>query len=80
MGDWNLKRVELVDSLKCDCGGTYGVIAFITEYKVIRKILRRAIPFVGSPATSDSLEGARMRTILEHLEKVEAASRAPPES
>jgi hypothetical protein len=34
-----IKRVHQVDPLICDCGGTYRVIAFITEHKVIRKIL-----------------------------------------
>jgi hypothetical protein len=29
--------------LKCDCGGTLRVFSFITEHKVIRKILRWAI-------------------------------------
>ena len=35
-----IRRVYLVDPLKCDCGGTYRVIAFITEPKIIGKILR----------------------------------------
>ncbi len=34
-----IKRVHQTDPLQCDCGGTYRVIAFITEQKVIRKIL-----------------------------------------
>ena len=34
-----IKRVYQVDPLKCDCGGTLRVIGFITEHKVIRKIL-----------------------------------------
>jgi hypothetical protein len=34
-----IKRVHQTDPLRCDCGGTYRVIAFITEQKVIRKIL-----------------------------------------
>ena len=34
-----IKRVYLVDPLKCDCGGTFVVIAFITHHKVITKIL-----------------------------------------
>ncbi len=34
-----IKRVYQAEPLKCDCGGTYRVIAFITEHKVIRKIL-----------------------------------------
>ena len=66
------------DPLRCDCGGTYRVSAFITEQKVIlpRVALR------SSPATSDSLEGARMRTIrkiLAHLEERKSDSRLPPE-
>jgi hypothetical protein len=34
-----IRRVYQTDPLKCDCGGTYRVISFITEHKVIRKIL-----------------------------------------
>ena len=34
-----IKRVYQVDPLKCDCGGTLRVIGFITQHKVIRKIL-----------------------------------------
>jgi len=34
-----IKRVYQAEPLKCDCGGSYRVIAFITEHKVIRKIL-----------------------------------------
>jgi hypothetical protein len=34
-----IKRVYQTDPLKCKCGGTLRVIAFITEHKVIRKIL-----------------------------------------
>ena len=34
-----IKRVHQTDPLQCDCGGTYRVVAFITEQKVIRKIL-----------------------------------------
>ena len=34
-----IKRVYQTDPLRCDCGGTYRVVAFITEQKVIRKIL-----------------------------------------
>jgi hypothetical protein len=34
-----IRRVYQVDPLKCDCGGTLRVISFITEQKVIRKIL-----------------------------------------
>jgi hypothetical protein len=34
-----IKRVYQVDPLKCECGGTLHVISFITEHKVIRKIL-----------------------------------------
>lgn len=34
-----IKRVYQVDPLKCECGGTLRVIGFITEHKVIRKIL-----------------------------------------
>jgi hypothetical protein len=34
-----IKRVYLVDPLKCDCVETYRVIAFITDHKVITKIL-----------------------------------------
>ena len=34
-----IKRVHQTDPLQCDCGGTYRVIAFITEQKVIRRIL-----------------------------------------
>ena len=34
-----IRRVHQTDPLRCDCGGTYRVIAFITEHKVIRKIL-----------------------------------------
>ena len=34
-----IKRVYQVDPLKCDCGATLRVIGFITEHKVIRKIL-----------------------------------------
>jgi hypothetical protein len=34
-----IRRVYLTDPLKCECGGTLRVIAFITEQKVIRKIL-----------------------------------------
>jgi hypothetical protein len=35
-----IKRVYLTDPLKCDCGGSLRVIAFITEPKVITKILK----------------------------------------
>ena len=48
-----IKRVYLVDPLKCECGGTLRVIGFITEHKVIRKI-------------------------LDHLDKRNGYSRAPP--
>ncbi|GMR22363.1 MAG: hypothetical protein BMS9Abin37_0708 [Acidobacteriota bacterium] len=34
-----IKRVYQVDPLKCQCGGSLHVIGFITEHKVIRKIL-----------------------------------------
>ena len=34
-----IRRVYLVDPLKCNCGGTFRVIAFITDDKAIRKIL-----------------------------------------
>jgi hypothetical protein len=34
-----IKRVYQAEPLRCDCGGTLRVIAFITEHKVIRKIL-----------------------------------------
>jgi hypothetical protein len=34
-----IRRVYQTDPLKCDCGGTFRVISFITEHKVIRKIL-----------------------------------------
>jgi hypothetical protein len=34
-----IKRVYLVDPLKCDCGGTLRVIAFITDHAVITMIL-----------------------------------------
>jgi hypothetical protein len=34
-----IKRVYQIDPLKCECGGTLHVIAFITQNKVIRKIL-----------------------------------------
>ncbi len=34
-----IKRVYQTDPLKCECGGTLRVISFITEQKVIRKIL-----------------------------------------
>ena len=34
-----IKRVYQIDPLKCECGGTLRVIAFITKHKVIRKIL-----------------------------------------
>ncbi len=34
-----IRRVYLTDPLKCECGGTLRVISFITEQKVIRKIL-----------------------------------------
>jgi hypothetical protein len=34
-----IRRVYLTDPLKCECGGTLRVIAFITEQKAIRKIL-----------------------------------------
>ncbi len=34
-----IKRVYQVDPLICDCGGTLRVISFITQHKVIRKIL-----------------------------------------
>ncbi len=50
-----IKRVHQANPLNCECGGTYHVISFITEHKVIRKI-------------------------LEHLEKRNPDSRAPPES
>ena len=48
-----IKRVYQVDPLKCECGGTLHVIAFITEHKVIRKI-------------------------LDHLDRRNRYSRAPP--
>ena len=48
-----IKRVCQVNPLKCDCGGTLRVISFITEHKVIRKI-------------------------LDHLDKRNGDSRAPP--
>ena len=48
-----IKRVYQVDPLKCQCGGTLRVIGFITEHKVIRKI-------------------------LDHLDKRNGNSRAPP--
>ena len=48
-----IKRVYQVDPLKCQCGGTLRVIGFITEHKVIRKI-------------------------LDHLNKRNGRSRAPP--
>ena len=48
-----IKRVYQTDPLKCDCGGTLRLIAFITEHKVIRKI-------------------------LDHLNKRNGDSRAPP--
>ena len=35
-----IKRVYQVEPLKCDCGGTLRVIAFITQQKVITKILQ----------------------------------------
>jgi hypothetical protein len=34
-----IRRVYLTDPLQCDCGGTLRVVAFITQPKVIRKIL-----------------------------------------
>ena len=34
-----IKRVYQTDPLKCECGGTFRVLSFITEHKVIRKIL-----------------------------------------
>ncbi len=34
-----IRRVYLTDPLKCECGGELRVIAFITDDKVIRKIL-----------------------------------------
>ncbi len=34
-----IRRVHQLQPLKCDCGGTLRVIAFITEHKVIRRIL-----------------------------------------
>ena len=34
-----IKRVYQAEPLRCDCGGSLRVIAFITEHKVIRKIL-----------------------------------------
>ena len=34
-----IRRVYLTDPLHCDCGGTLRVVAFITQPKVIRKIL-----------------------------------------
>ena len=34
-----IKRVYQSEPLKCECGGTLRVIAFITEHKVVRKIL-----------------------------------------
>ncbi len=49
-----IKRVYQVDPLKCDCDGTLRVIGFITEHKVIRKI-------------------------LDHLDKRNGNSRAPPD-
>ena len=48
-----IKRVYQVDPLKYDCGGTLRVIGFITQHKVIRKI-------------------------LDHLDKRNGHSRAPP--
>ena len=35
-----IKRVHQADPLICDCGGTYRVISFITDHKVITKILK----------------------------------------
>jgi hypothetical protein len=35
-----LKRVYQVEPLKCDCGGTLRVIAFITQQKLITEILQ----------------------------------------
>ena len=35
-----IKRVYQAEPLRCDCGGTLRVISFITEHKVIRKILQ----------------------------------------
>lgn len=34
-----IRRVYLTDPLKCECGGTLRVIAFITEHKVVQKLL-----------------------------------------
>jgi len=34
-----IKRVYQAEPFKCDCGGSYRVIAFINEHKVIQKIL-----------------------------------------
>ena len=34
-----IKRVYLANPLKCDYGGTFRLIAFITDHKVITKIL-----------------------------------------
>ena len=48
-----IKRVYQVDPLICDCGGSMRVISFITEHKIIRKI-------------------------LDHLDKRNGDSRAPP--
>jgi hypothetical protein len=35
-----IRRVYLTDPLSCECGGKFRVMAFITDPKVIRKILR----------------------------------------
>ena len=48
-----IKRVYQVDPLKCDCGVNATRVGFITEHKVIRKI-------------------------LDHLDKRNGDSRAPP--
>jgi hypothetical protein len=34
-----ITRVYLTDPLKCECGGTFRVVAFILEQKAVRKIL-----------------------------------------
>jgi hypothetical protein len=34
-----IRRVYLTDPLKCECGGTFRVLAFITEHKAVQKIL-----------------------------------------
>jgi len=34
-----LARIYEIDALRCDCGSEMKVIAFITDHRVIRKIL-----------------------------------------